>query len=87
MYVLRRHIRGDLTIEDGYKDVENKLGDGPTLLLDEALLAKDLDDGRGLLAFSAKWGREKWFLHCLKRIRRSVRHCVRSMKLKKKKFA
>ncbi|CAM9102556.1 unnamed protein product, partial [Hapterophycus canaliculatus] len=69
MYILRSSIRAYRSVEQGYKAVKEKLKSYPQSLLDEALLARDMNRGMSLLSCAAQAGNEVWFLHLLKRIR------------------
>ncbi|CAM9784847.1 unnamed protein product, partial [Scytosiphon promiscuus] len=70
MYVLRSIIRGnEKSVDEGYKAVNEKLEPFPPSLMDEALLARDMNRGMSLLSCAAQAGNRDWFLHLLQRIR------------------
>lgn len=72
LYVLRACIRDGHSVDKGYHDVKEKLGNRPDELIDEALLARDSEFGTNALRFAAQCGREDWFRHCVERIGQRV---------------
>lgn len=87
MYSLRRSIQRGLSVEEGLGEIMEILSEQGDVfvvgaveqsseerpLLNQALLAKDPEDGRNLLMHAARWGRSDWFTHLVGRIRRQVR--------------
>lgn len=71
MYYLRKLIREEIDVEQGWRSAKYELEDLEALL-DEALQSKCPEDGQNLLMYAAAQGNEAWVLHLVDDIRKRV---------------